>query len=345
MDVSSGALFNSVKEQGSRSRYSIFPIKDELSWKFYQSQFDSRWPANEIDYDSDKAMFDTLSSRLRRLIGEMLGFLSPGDVNITSCVNIFAANAKTPEEVYALNQQNAVEAVHSIVYGSFVMTYFPDETERNSVLSYVDDLPCIKAKMDLTDKYTKDPSVPECLREFAQACSEGILFVEIFAPLFALKTKGILPAFIFANELIAKEESDHRGYYCERAKRAGISKYASEAKEIASQYVNVSKDSLRFMLREPIFSKEEDDQMGMTLPAFEEYTELLGDQTLRLSGVEALYNARPTLPWMSDLSLTRKANQFEVAETNYKGASLMSFVPKPKKSVVKSNINPNNVDF
>src|SRR5205085_899138 len=99
-----------------------------------------------------------------------------------------------------------------------IVSIVPDLESQNRVFSMIDTLPCVKAKGDYIEKYIYS-DLSKGLRYVAAAVSEGIFFVTLFAIIFFFRGKNVLPNFIFMNEQISKDETLHRDYNCDRAKR------------------------------------------------------------------------------------------------------------------------------
>lgn len=339
-----------MKLDGNGRDLSFFSQEDPISWFFYSAQQVQMWSAAEIEYQKDKKCFEELSPRLRILFEEILGFFAPGDAIVSASVMRQLQSAKNSMEIGFLNFQNANESVHAETYGRFIKMFARTPDEEQRIFSMVEDIDCIKMKADFIKKYI-DSDIHISLRCLAQACAEGIFFVTLFSIIFFFRSKGIMEAFIFANEQISKDECLHRDYYCAKAEENGLSNYSEEAMEIVKEAVKIEKFYIEYILRTPIESAKSDEELGITVPNLVEYSQLLGDQILIFSGLKSIYNVKPSLPWMADLGLQKKNNFYERSVGNYKKGSLSKQLNWKESIGIGENakltgvIDPENVDF
>ena len=192
-------------------RYTLFPIQDETSYKFFKTQEGAVWSSNELDFVRDKMDYENLPPKQKHLINLILGFFSSADGMISLNLIRFMLECETFEEVCFFNAQNFIEVVHAESYSLAVMTYIPDPEKQQEIFEMADNLPCVKAKTDWIEKYMKS-NEPRIIRLAAFAIAEGVFFSMLFAIIFWFRSKGVMQIFAFSNEQISKDEGLHRDY-------------------------------------------------------------------------------------------------------------------------------------
>lgn len=336
--------------------YSMFPITDRVAWHYYCVQEAQMWSAKEIKYPLDKKQFPTLPKRYQEMYYDLLGFFMPGDGLVSTNVLRFITECTTYAQMMFLIAQLFIEAVHGEGYGMSATGIIPDKKEQERVFKMVDNLPCVKAKANFIKKYINSAK-SRAHRYIAQACSEGIFFVTLFAIIFYMRGKGILQAFCFLNEQVAKDESLHRDYYCDQARRDVEGKTPDaptyeEILEIVHEAVKIEIEHMKYILRKPIDSVEIDTAAGMTVDNLANYAKLLGDQILVFLGVPTHYKVDVKLPWMTDISLRKKTNFYEGTVGSYKKMSVEEAEDWERLCGLKESddktsavSNPSDVDF
>lgn len=334
------------------SKSSFFSNPDDDAYDFYCTQQSQMWIAAEIPYIKDKSDYQNkLTPPMRTLIEKILGILGPIDGLINESVSKQMESSKTQMELAFETFQMAIEVVHNQTYGLFIEMFATTPKDRQRILNMADNILPIKRKADFIKKYIK-ADIPECLRQFAQACEEGIFLVGIFAVIFVFRRLNLLEAFVFANEQISKDETLHRDYFCMKANRNDISNYVKEAHEILEEAVSISINFIEYLLEEPIFTDNTGELIGFTVPNLTEYIKLLADQVLVYCDLEIKYNTTPKLSWMPDLGLVHKNNFYERKVGNYKKGALQTstnwkkLIGMDEKDKIQNGVeNFEDVDF
>ena len=335
--------------QTRASAYTMFPLKDETSWQFYCAQECSLWSAKELDFVKDKEDFKTLSPRYKELFYDLFGFFVPGDGMVSKAILRYLNDAETYEEQMFFIIQLFDELVHAESYGMTIISIIPDEATQRMIFSMMDDLPCIKAKGDYIEKYIES-DLSKGLRFVAGAVGEGVFFVTLFAIIYYFRSKGKMKNFIFMNEQISKDETLHRDYNCAKAKQYLQPEEHDLARQIVTEGVEVELGNLQYLLREPVDSAEADEIAGLTVPNLSDYTRLLADQILVMIGLQPYYKVNVNIPFIGDLSLSRKTNFYEGSVGSYKKFTLSTALDWKKRAglvVEKKNVvsRPQDVDF
>jgi ribonucleotide reductase beta subunit family protein with ferritin-like domain len=336
--------------------YSMFPIqnRDATNWYYYCAQETQFWTAKELDFTKDRQEYATLKPRHKELYKDLLGFFQPADALVTQSSLRFIMEAERYIEQVFLIFQLAIEAVHAESYGLGVAAIIPEAKEQSSVYQMINTLDCVKAKAQFI-KNLIDSDAPKNERLFAAAHAEGVFFVTLFSIIFYLRSKGKMKTFIFMNKQIAADETLHRDFFIEKVREVGLPT-RERMVAIAEEAVKIEIEHLKYILREPIDSVEEDQLLGMTVENLSNYARSLSDQILVGVGSSPHFEVTADLPWMADLPTVKRPNFYEVQVNGYKRKALddamnwqsrIADVPTVATPVVPVSIvtNPDLEDF
>jgi ribonucleotide reductase beta subunit family protein with ferritin-like domain len=337
------------KVQTRASTYTMFPLKDDVSWQFYCTQECSLWSAKELDFVKDKEDFATLSPRYKELLYDIFGFFVPGDGMVSKAILRYLNDSETYEEQMFFIIQLFDELVHAESYGMTIISIIPDQETQQMIFGMMDDLPCIKAKGDYIEKYIES-DLSKGLRFVAGAVAEGIFFVTLFAIIYYFRSKGKMKNFIFMNEQISKDETLHRDYNCLKAKQYLQPEEFDRALQMVKEGVEIELGNLQYILRTPVESAEADAIAGLTVENLSDYARMLADQVLVLIGLQAFYKVNVSIPFLGDISLGRKTNFYDGLVGSYKKFTLSTALDwKKRAGLVKERENvvsrPQDVDF
>jgi ribonucleoside-diphosphate reductase subunit M2 len=325
-----------AKKSGEHTRYSLFPIRDEMAFEFYKKQEAAIWSANEMEFTRDKHDYENLTPKLKRLVDMILGFFAPADGLVSQNIAFrFLLECDTFEEMASFITQFFIELVHSETYGMTIMTYVPNEDEQKKIFEMCESLPCVKRKVDWINKYLFSES-PKLYRLAAFAAAEGVFFSVLFAIIFWFRSKGILQNFIFMNEQISKDEGLHRDYGCylfrkELTKgpeyvpetwKEDVTKILDDALEIEIEFLNE-------LVPEQIDDLKVEDLI--------DYAKVVTDSLRDQLGLPLKYNVKNNLTWMNDISLTQKGNFYEVRIGSYKNFSVKDALNWKKRVGMDTN--------
>ena len=293
-------------------KYIIDTKVDKTSWEFYKRQEACDWSAEEFSFTKDRDDYLKCPDRIKHLLKGIFGFFLIGDGLISEDLIVLIREAieekNWPKAMY-LSMQLKVENTHAETYSKAALTIVPDE-EHDEMISMCKDLDCVREKGEWIQKNI-DSVESKALRNVACACGEGIFFVSQFAIIFYIRKLNMFKDFIESNEQISKDESIHRDEKASEAKRSLVTDEYDRAKEIIMSAVELEKAHARYLLSEPIISKQSDIDSGMTLTNLENYIENLADQICELCGLPKIYNKKIELPWMDDINLAQKTNFYE----------------------------------
>lgn len=313
----------SMDEQTLSEKFNLFPVRDEVSWYFYNAQESNLWNAKEIDVLKDAKEFYELPESYQRLFKLIFGFFAPADGLVSEAITLRYINEATSyHEKNFLYIQAFIERVHAETYGQFIYSILKDG-EIDEIINYIDTLPAMKAKGKFIEDYIYNDR-SKCHRYLASACAEGIFFITIFAIIFYFRAKNKFEAFIHANELISRDETLHRDFYCAKIKTMSSNERLTqeEAYELVSQAVEIEKKFVDLLLEKPIDSKELDEKSEITDKNLKLYVEMLADAVLINSGYSPKYNSKVDLPWMMEINMMKKSNFYEKKVADYKVTDL-----------------------
>lgn len=321
-------------------RYALFPVIDEENYAFYQKQEISHWTSSELDFVADKKHYDSCSDNIRRIVDLILAFFLSGDGVISdNIVFRFLLECKTYEEKAMFISQLHIELVHAETYGLAAFTFKRSEEKMSELIESVQNTSCVQEKIKFMETWMLSDK-PRYQRLIAAACAEGIFFCTLFAVVFWLRSKGLFPNLVFANELISVDESLHRDYDVFLALRE-----PDFDPEIALQIcliaLNIEELFCNVLLQVP-----EDDLNKEDLKVF---ARLVTDNLLCQFGLKPHFNVKNPFTWLDGISMQRKGNFYEVKIGNYKKKSLADVLDWRKRAGLKEKENiyadVNKIDF
>ena len=323
------------------SKYILKTERDPVSWGFYKAQEAQDWTAEEFSFVQDKDDYLKANPRIKELLKGIFGFFLIGDGIISE--DLIPMIQKAMEEgnwpkVFYLCMQLKIENTHAETYSKAALTIVPEE-EHREMLEMCKNLECVIKKgewiaINIGGQKSKG------LENVCCALGEGVGFVSLFAIIFYLRKLNMFDDFIESNEQISKDESLHRDEKASEAKRSLKSEEHGEAYRLIKEFVEIEKLHANYLLREPIISKQVDEDSGLTIENLHKYIEMLGDQVAVLCGLELIWESKVTLKWMEDINLSQKTNFYE---RNVVG-SYRKFNTEVSKGS-KQLEDPNEVDF
>lgn len=284
-------------------RSSILPIVYPEIWSFYIKHKGSYWVEGEIPYRDD---LDDWNNKLdddeRYFIKLMLAYFSPSDMIVNESESKNEGEISIPEVQFYIRNKMEREDTHSLTYANHLETLVPDKEERIKLINSVETIPVIKDKAEWFRRYINNGNKYE--RIIATAITEGIFFSSSFCSIFWLKKRGLMPALTYSNELISKDEGNHRDFYCllirlfldGRVSREQIIEMITSAVRLEVNFASVS---LPVKL------------LGMNIDLMTKYIEYVADHlALNLIG-ERIYKGENPFEWMDMISMDIKTNFFE----------------------------------
>jgi ribonucleoside-diphosphate reductase beta chain len=298
------------------ARLSILPIIYTHIWDMYKKHKSSNWVEDEIPYKDDIIDWKTkLDDDGRHFIKLTLAYFSASDLIVNENENKNNDEITILEVNFYIRSKMEREDTHSITYSSHLEVLVPDKEERLKLINAVETVPVIKEKAKWFRKYINNGTIVE--RIVSGAITEGIFFSSSFCSIYWLKKKGLMPALTFSNELISKDEGNHRDTYCLIYRTMIKNKLPKET------VINMIKDAV---ILEQNFATEAlpVKLVGMNIIEMKKYIEYVADHlSINLIG-ERIYNGENPFDWMDMISIDTKINFFDKKVPNYAETSLIS---------------------
>jgi ribonucleotide reductase beta subunit family protein with ferritin-like domain len=327
------------KNNEQSKRYTLYPIRDNQSYKFYNKICKGFWFASTINFTEDVSPFRLLGSHEQHVILSVLASFAhmEGVIN-ANIISRLLYQSSTMEESLFYTMQMANEAQHSESYSLMINTLVSNEEERRKYFDIVSSYDVADKK----DKWLESYTVAELPRDYiliAFACAEGIFFISGFMIIFWLKTLGLMNTVVHANEYIARDETLHRDFAIHRLKSRGNLNKLSRDKvlEIVNRSVELEIEFLHTVFN----GKRELTHESYTLSRddIEYYIRYLAGNLL--DEIDVKDHGYPTdgskIPsWMNMLSMLQKNNFYEKHVTNY---SMFNNVTKEEEKEDNDNMN------
>jgi len=307
-------------------RYALFPIVDEELWRIYKLQDISHWSADEVEYVRDKKDYESSSPEEQRLMEGVNAFFLIGDGAISmGMIHRMLLECETYEETLSLITQLRMETIHAEAYGLAAYTML-GEIRFREVMKQASESEYVKRKVAFIEKYTQ-ADIPKALRYVAQACAEGIFFCELFAVVFWWRSRGKFANFIFLNELISRDESQHRTQMAKLALRAMASWQARGDREVSpAEILAVVQEAVeieKLFVGHGLLDEDIDDLSSVGLST---YCCSIADNLLVELGQPTHWGATNPFTWLNDISMSQKANFYEVRVGAYSRTSFKQAV-------------------
>ena len=292
------------------NRFVMFPIRHEDIWQMYKKAVSAFWTAEEIDLTKDRQDWDNLTDSERFFVKTVLAFFAASDgiVNENLAAR-FLCDVKAPEARAFYSFQIAMETIHSEVYSLLIDTLIKDTSEKMSLFTAAQHVPCIQRKAEWAMRWIESKDAPFAVRLVAFACVEGIFFSGAFCSIFWLKERGVMPGLCMSNEFISRDESLHAEF--------AVILYRQLVERLSS-------DSLRQIVREAVEIESDFithaipcSMLGMNCALMDQYIKYVADRLLVQLGDDKMFDVENPFPFMERISLDGKTNFFEHRESNY----------------------------
>jgi ribonucleotide reductase beta subunit family protein with ferritin-like domain len=301
----------------NKSRFVLFPIKEEKVWNMYKKAESAFWTAEEIDLASDAKDWDALKPGEKHFISRVLAFFAASDgiVNENLALN-FSNEIQLPEARCFYGFQIAIENIHSEVYSLLIDSYIKDKDEKAVLFNAIETIPAVMKKAEWALKWTDKSKSTFGERLVAFAAVEGLFFSGSFCAIFWLKKRGIMPGLCFSNELISRDEGMHRDFACLLFSMLKTKPDAARVHEIIKTAVDAE---LQFVCDAlPV------NLIGINQTLMCQYIKFVADHLLSALDVPKIYNEDNPFDWMDLISVEGKTNFFEKRVGEYSLAGVGS---------------------
>ncbi len=298
------------------NRFVLFPIKHQAMWEMYKKAEASFWTAEELDLAGDMTDWTTkLTDNERHFIKHVLAFFAASDGIVNeNLVTNFAREVQVPEARCFYGFQQAIENIHSEVYGLLIEAYIKDVTEKDFLFRALETIPCVRQKAAWAFRYTSETNATFAERLVAFAAVEGIFFSGSFCAIFWLKKRGLMPGLCFSNELISRDEGLHCDFACLMYKSLVNHLPPERVHAIVHEAVMIECEFVKSAL--PV------ELIGMNSTQMQVYIKCCADRLLHSLGVSKQYGAINPFDWMELISIDGKTNFFEKRVGEYSRANV-----------------------
>lgn len=286
------------------------PIVESIE-AMVDKQFTTIWFPKEVQIlPQERDVFQAMPPATQKLLSGVLAFFASSDSLVASnLVERFQQDVKNPQAQAFYAWQNAMEQVHSRVYGDLINALIEEPEEQIKLFNAIQEVPSVKKKGEWVQKWMR-ADAPFAQRLIAFAIVEGLFFQGSFCVIFYLKQQGYeMPGLFMSNEFISRDEELH----CEFAKFLySLLHHKCTPKEVHSIVSEAVECEREFMTEAlPV------DLVGMNKKMMEQYIEYTADNLCVDLGVPRLFNVSNPFRWMESLALESKTNFFERRPTDY----------------------------
>lgn len=326
----------SILNNTSTDPNKILPIRYNWAREHYKNGVNNNWVPDEVNMQIDVEQWKTpgkLTDEEKRLVMRNMGFFSTAESLTANNIVLAVYNHVTnPECRQYLLRQAYEEAVHTetFIYTCDTLGLDPDE-----VYTMYNNIPSIKEKDDFVIDMTKSVSDPyfntqgtENIQKFVHdlvgfyIIMEGIFFYAGFAMMLSMMRQNKMVGVGEQFQFILRDESVHLAFG-----RDLINTIAMENPEIWTPAFKqtISKNIKTAVELEIKYAKDCMPRgiVGLTAPLVEGYVKYIADRRLESIRLEKVYDAKNTLPWMSEMmDLKKEKNFFETRVTEYQVGSI-----------------------
>ena len=291
-------------------RYCLKPIRHQAIYDNYRAQKSKVWDSVELDFSSDSASWNKMSTEEQNYIAMSLAFFANSDnAVLENIVSRFRQEFPWPEVQMALTVQAYMETVHVESYNDMISTVIQDPQKQRELFHAAEHHPIITEKIALITKWAGNPDTSMAVCLVAQCFSEGIGFCPSFASMGWLRKNQRCPGISFANELIMKDESLHVKLFALLYREYPDKLPVEEVYRMCRDFVEVEDRFVDTML--PYRLK------GMNATLMKQHVRCTADSVLKEMGIPLLYQESSPFPWMENSELMGKTNFFEKRVSEY----------------------------
>jgi len=299
-----------------KSRFVLFPIRNQAVWEKYKEALASFWTPEEVDLSKDIEHWKKkLTDDERHYIKYVLAFFAASDGIVNENLALrFYKDVPLSEARCFYGFQIAIENIHSEMYSQLIQSFITDTRERAQLLNAIETIDCVKEKAQWALRWIEsERSFGERLVAFAAV--EGIFFFSSFCAIFWLKKRGLMPGLATSNEFISRDEGLHCDFACLLFTQMTHPPPSSVVADIITEAVELECKFAAASL--PV------SLIGMNCDLMCQYVKFCADRLMVSLGLEKIYDTENPFEWMELISLQGKTNFFEKRVSEYQKAGVL----------------------
>ncbi|KAN0094629.1 Ribonucleotide reductase, small chain domain containing protein, partial [Tylopilus felleus] len=291
----------------SRRQFVLFPIQYHEIWQMYKKAKASFWTAEEMDLSKDIHDWNNrLNDNEQHFVSHVLAFVATSDGIVNeNLVEQFSNEVQATEAHCFYGFQIIMENIHSETYSLLIDTYIKDPTQCEYLFDTMDTILCVKCKADWALQWISDQHSMFAKRLVAFAAVEGIFFSGLFASIFWLKKRGLMPGLMFSNELISRDEGMHTDFACLLFSHLKWRPHPDVVHQMLTEAVKIGQEFLTNALA----------LIGMNVKLMCQYIKFVADRLLVRQGLQ--HHEPVRLHGYDFVQLEGKTNFFEKQISNY----------------------------
>ncbi|QJX71333.1 ribonucleoside-diphosphate reductase small chain [Faustovirus] len=298
-----------IKYTDDDFRIATNPISRPGLFEYYKVCRKMFWVPEEIDLSRDAGSFASMDRNEQHFIEYILAFFAQFDglVNL-NLAERFTQEVPILEARYFYQFQIMMENIHAETYSLMLETVVKDTAKRTELLNAIKTKPIIAKMAAWAYKWFSNDS-EFGIRLIGMGAVELIMFVAMFAAIYWVQKQGKLPGLGQANELIARDETQHGLFAVAVYDLLDDKPPAGIISDVINECVQLSKEFIAEAL--PYRLPE------MNVILMNEYIECIADCYLNLLGVPKLYNRKNPFAFMENINLLNKSLFFERRVSEY----------------------------
>lgn len=301
------------------------PTKD----MHYQEQSSSDWKAYEPDYTQDAKDILKCTPAQRYMIQYIHAFFLKIETAVNDSMPRFIEEASNQVARTVLQLQVYQETVHTKSYSMGGEVVFPGHNGKTRLRHMADNSPAVTRQVEYFHRCNVS-NEPRFIRVLRVACGEGVGFMTKFAGIFYFRARGMFPGIVHANEMISRDESNHRDM--------GVAQYLESLEALAAMCDKYLSPEWKERIFEYIARKSEliiQEQCELEIHGIPEMIpQPLGDLNMaNLTGyvhkiannlrdrlglpLDLSHPAIDALPWMDGINQDQRTNPHELNTGSY----------------------------
>lgn len=318
--------------------YPIAPA-NEPDFQAYKAHENMEWKPDELSYIDDVPDYENATVQERHIIDTILAFFVPADGSVVRNIifRFLLESTSLQKSAYLISQIHR-ELIHSEVYGLACLTFVKEPLRVKELIAIGEATPCSQKKIDFMNQWTFSEQ-PLYHRLVAFACAEGIFFCTLFAAVFWFRSKGKFSNFVVANEMIAKDESQHRDRMCQLA----VQEYDhnpqnnlhADAIAIVQQAIEIEDAFVAFMLKDG-------DVDDLSVSGMQAYARVVADSLLHQLGIGPIFRVTNPFTWIDTIGIQIKTDFFTGQVGAYSRHSLPEILNWKRRAGL--TVDPTKVD-